>query len=135
MNRSELQAVVEKPAEPRGAAFETGLVARILDDVGEEPGNLPLLEFALSLLWERMDQGWMTHEAYDAIGRVDGVGPLCRGCLQRVPFAGQQAAAQRIFIQLVQPGEGTEDTRRVASRAELGMTRIGRWCSTWQTSG
>ncbi|MCB0257874.1 MAG: S-layer homology domain-containing protein, partial [Anaerolineae bacterium] len=37
MNRAELQAVVEKPAELQGAAFETGLVARILDDVGEEP--------------------------------------------------------------------------------------------------
>ena len=57
MNRAELQAVVEKPAELQGAAFEAGLVARILDDVGDEPGNLPLLEFALSLLWENMDAG------------------------------------------------------------------------------
>ena len=55
MNREELQAAVEKPAELRGAAFETGLVQRILDDVGHEPGNLPLLEFALTLLWERLD--------------------------------------------------------------------------------
>ncbi|MCB0207359.1 MAG: hypothetical protein KDH89_21260, partial [Anaerolineae bacterium] len=110
----------EKPAELRGAAFETGLVARILDDVGEEPGNLPLLEFALSLLWERMDQGWMTHAAYDAIGRVDGaLARYAEEVFAALP-AGQQAAAQRIFIQLVQPGEGTEDTRRVASRSELG---------------
>ena len=70
---------MEKPAELQGAAFETGLIPRILDDVGEEPGNLPLLEFALSLLWERLDQGWLTHDAYDEIGRRGwSPGRLCR---------------------------------------------------------
>ncbi|MEZ2238706.1 pentapeptide repeat-containing protein [Microcoleus sp.] len=32
----------------------------------------------------------------------------------------EQEQAQRIFVQLVRPGEGTEDTRRLATRAELG---------------
>ncbi len=41
---------IEKPAEMQGAAFEAGLVERILDDVGDKPGNLPLLEFTLTLL-------------------------------------------------------------------------------------
>jgi hypothetical protein len=83
MNREELQAAVEKPAELQGAAFEAGLVQRILDDVGEEPGNLPLLEFALTLLWERLEQGWLTHAAYEEIGRVDGRllgGSSCSWC-------------------------------------------------------
>ena len=31
-----------------------------------------------------------------------------------------RARAQRIFVQVVRPGEGTEDTRRLATRAELG---------------
>jgi len=50
MTRAELRAVIEKPAAAQGAVFERGLVARLLDDVGYEPGNLPLLEFALTLL-------------------------------------------------------------------------------------
>ena len=119
MNREEMQAVIEMPAKQQGAAFESGLVERLLDDVGEEPGNLPLLEFCLTLLWERMDQGWITHASYDEIGRVDGA--LARYAEQ--VYAGlnetDQALAQRIFIQLVQPGQGTEDTRRVADRGEL----------------
>ena len=53
MTRDELRVAIDRPAEMQGAAFEPGLVERILDDVGEEPGNLPLLEFALTLLWER----------------------------------------------------------------------------------
>ena len=124
MNRTELQAAVEKPAELQGAAFETGLIPRILDDVGEEPGNLPLLEFALSLLWERIDQGWLTHDAYDEIGRVDGALARYAEQVYEALSPEHQLAAQRIFIQLVQPGEGTEDTRRVARRSELGE---GNW--------
>ena len=40
--------------------------------MGEEPGNLPLLEFALTLMWEQLDEGWFTHAAYENIGRVEG---------------------------------------------------------------
>jgi WD40 repeat protein/class 3 adenylate cyclase len=120
MNREELQAAIEKPAELQGAAFESGLVARILDDIGEEPGNLPLLEFALTLLWDRMEGGWLTHTAYEAIGRVEGA--LAQ--YAEATYAGfrelEKDLARRIFLQLVQPGQGTEDTRRVAVRSDLG---------------
>jgi WD40 repeat protein len=119
MNREELQAAIEKPAEMQGAAFETGLVTRILDDVGEEPGNLPLLEFALTLLWDRLDQGWLTHGAYEENGRVDGA--LARYADEI--FADftdiEREQARRVFVQLVQPGQGTEDTRRVARREDF----------------
>ena len=42
------------------AVAEPGLVDRILEDVGEDPGNLPLLEFALTLLWEGQANGKLT---------------------------------------------------------------------------
>ncbi len=120
MNRDELRTAIEKPAELQGAAFETGLVTRILDDVGEAPGNLPLLEFTLTLLWERMEQGWFTHEAYDAIGRVDGALVRYAEEIYANLTEEEQIQARQIFIQLVQPGVGTEDTRRAARRGELG---------------
>jgi hypothetical protein len=50
MTRDELRAAIVEPAAKQGAALEPGLVERLLDDVGEEPGHLPLLEFALTLL-------------------------------------------------------------------------------------
>ncbi|OQY24033.1 MAG: hypothetical protein B6I35_02455 [Anaerolineaceae bacterium 4572_32.2] len=120
MSRDELRRAIEEPAERQGAAFEAGLVERLLDDVGEEPGNLPLLEFALTLLWERQSDGWLTHAGYEEIGRVEGA--LARyadevfGALDEK----ERQGVQRIFVQLVRPGEGTEDTRRTATRAELG---------------
>ena len=53
MTRQELECAIRKPAEKIQLEFEAGLVGRILDDVGDEPGNLPLLEFVLTELWEK----------------------------------------------------------------------------------
>ncbi|MBN1249934.1 MAG: PD40 domain-containing protein, partial [Anaerolineae bacterium] len=120
MTREELREAIEKPAASQGAAFEAGLVDRLLDDVGEEPGNLPLLEFALTLLWERLDFGWITHAAYEQIGRVAGaLAQYAQEVFNALPDQ-DQLLCHRIFTQLVQPGEGTEDTRRVATRADVG---------------
>ncbi|MGW8249009.1 MAG: nSTAND1 domain-containing NTPase [Anaerolineales bacterium] len=120
MTRDELRAAIEKPAELQGAACETGLVERILDDVGDERGNLPLLEFALTLLWENAQSGWLTHESYEDIGEIKGA--LARYAEQVYGELDDddQGKAQRVFLQLVRPGEGTEDTRRVSNRAEIG---------------
>jgi WD40 repeat protein/DNA-binding SARP family transcriptional activator len=119
MNREELRAAIERPAELQGAAFEPGLVERILDDVREEPGNLPLLEFALTLLWERQTYGLMTHGAYEEIGRVEGALARYADGVYGDLDESEREQARQVFVQLVRPGEGTEDTRRVATRAEL----------------
>ena len=120
MNRDELARVVEHPAQLQHRAFEAGLVDRIVDDVGEEAGALPLLEFALTKLWEGQRAGWLTHEAYEAIGRVEGaVSRHADAVFGRLDEA-DQGRARKVIVQMVRPGEGTEDTRRVARREELG---------------
>jgi WD40 repeat protein/DNA-binding SARP family transcriptional activator len=124
MSRDELKEAIEKPAEMEGAAFEAGLVDRMLDDVGQEPGNLPLLEFALTLLWENHDHGWLTHARYESIGRVEGALARYADEVYGELDPEEQAHARQILVQLVRPGEGTEDTRRAATRAELGA---GNW--------
>lgn len=120
MRREELQEAIAQPAEKQGAVFEPGLVDRILDDVGEEPGYLPLLEFALTLLWERSDSGYLTHNTYEQLGRVEGaLAGYAEGVYGDLT-QDQQEKAPQIFTQLVKPGEGTEDTRRIATKAEIG---------------
>jgi len=123
MNRDELREVIERPAAKLGVTFEAGLVQRILDAVVNEPGNLPLLEFALTELWSRRNGRQLTHAAYEAIGEVEGA--LARYADQQYAqlSEGEQAQVRRIFVQLVRPGEGTEDTRRLATKAELGEER------------
>lgn len=120
MGRNELRCAIEEPARNRGVLFEPGLVDRLLDDVGEEPGNLPLLQFALSELWTRR-QGWqITHDTYDTIGRVAGALASYADQVYQQLSADEQMVARRLFVQLVQPGDETGDTRRPALRLELG---------------
>jgi len=119
MNEKELKDIIEKPAQKLGVSFEGGLVERILRDVDKEPGNLPLLEFALTELWNKRKGKQLTHNAYQEIGEVSGA----LTCYADSEFSKlkpeQQQQVRRIFVQLVRPGAGTEDTRRVATKAEL----------------
>ncbi|MCC7019086.1 MAG: hypothetical protein IT332_04995 [Ardenticatenales bacterium] len=120
MNREELARAIRLPAEAQGRAFESGLVERIVDDVGEKAGTLPLLEFALTKLWDEQHAGWLTHEAYEAIGRVEGAVARHADAVYAGLAESDRDPARRVFVQLVQPGEGTEDTRRLATKGELG---------------
>ncbi|MFY7802994.1 MAG: WD40 repeat domain-containing protein [Limnoraphis robusta] len=119
MNENELRDVIEKPAQKLGVSFEEGLVERILDDVDKQPGNLPLLEFALTELWKKRQGKQLTHKAYEDIGEVSGAltGYADDKFSKLKPE--EKERVRRIFLQLVQPGAGTEDTRRVATKADL----------------
>ncbi|MEG4534844.1 nSTAND1 domain-containing NTPase [Microcoleus sp. D2_18a_D3] len=120
MKREELQAAIELPAQKLAVQLEPQLTQRILDDVGQEPGNLPLLEFALTRLWEKQINRELTHQAYEEIGGVKkAIANHAEQVYQQLSEI-EKTQAQRIFVQLVRPGEGTEDTRRVATRAEVG---------------
>ena len=125
MNHDELSQVIVKPAEKLGVTFETGLVERILDDLDNELGNLPLLEFALTQLWEQRTGKQLTHAAYEKIGEVQGA--LARHADRNYHKLSltEQEQVRGIFIQLVRPGEGTKDTRRLATKAQLNQDSWG----------
>jgi uncharacterized protein YjbI with pentapeptide repeats/predicted Zn-dependent protease with MMP-like domain len=121
MNCEELKQVIEKPAQKLGVTFENGLVERILKDVNEQPGNLPLLEFALMELWKCRKGRQLTHVAYEEIGQVQGaLASYADKVYNKLLKDAKEEQIKRIFIQLVRPGEGTKDTRRVATKSEIG---------------
>ncbi|EAZ93039.1 nSTAND1 domain-containing NTPase [Crocosphaera chwakensis] len=120
MDSEELTEVITQPANQLGVTFEEGLVKRILEDVQDQPGNLPLLEFALTQLWNQRSGKVLTHTVYEDIGKVEGA--LARHAHEKYNNLSDEEKdkVRRIFIQLVRPGEGTEDTRRIAIKGELG---------------
>jgi hypothetical protein len=129
MSYEELKTTIEEPARLLETNIQGGLTERILTDVKEQPGNLPLLEFALTQLWELQSEsialdgkGLLTHDAYSGIGGVAQA--LARYAEAKFLdlLEADQKQAQKIFVQLVQPGAGTQDTRRIASKAEIGET-------------
>jgi hypothetical protein len=73
LDRANLRETIVKPAERApGLDFEPGLVDRILDDAGSEPGQLPLVESLLADLWRRREGGRLTWRGYTEAGGVVG---------------------------------------------------------------
>jgi Novel STAND NTPase 1/TIR domain/Protein of unknown function (DUF1566) len=115
-----LRQVIEKPLALAGATAELGLVEGILNDLGDEPGNLPLLEDVLLQLWERRDAQVLTHEAYNQIGRLSGaLKNHADQVYDHLANSQHQDFARKIFLRLTQLGEGSQDTRRRMKRADL----------------
>jgi WD40 repeat protein len=119
MMREELTRAIQAPASYVGLEFEPGLVARILDDIGDAPGHLPLLEFVLKRLWDLKAGRVMLHDAYDHIGRVEGAIASKAENVFAALSALEQEAVRRVFLRLARPAEGREYTRRRATAAEL----------------
>ena len=80
IERDELKEIIAGPARAAGLIFEEGLVEAILADAIQADRTvdtarstiLPLLEFALTQLWEKRQDGRLTHDAYRQIGGVTG---------------------------------------------------------------
>jgi WD40 repeat protein len=119
LTADELTEAVEQPARDVGASMEPGLTARIVTDVHGEPGALPLLQYAMTELFEKRLNGTLTQEAYKGIGGVLGaLGIRAEGLYQELDGT-TQAVARQIFLRLVTLGEGVEDTRRRVLRSEI----------------
>jgi WD40 repeat protein/serine/threonine protein kinase len=119
LSPEEMEAVIRKPAERVGAVLEEGLVAAIISDVADQPGALPLLQYALTELFDRREGRMLTCEAYQSIGGV--LGALGRRA-EEVYLSleeEEKRAARQLFLRLVTLGEGAEDTRRRVLVSEI----------------
>lgn len=119
MSRQELEQAIVEPAERAGLGLESGLVTAIMLDVGDQPGTLPLLQFALTELYERREGRWLTTQAYSDIGGVSGALARRADELYGQLDANGQKTARQMFLRLVTLNEGAEDTRRRVRIDEL----------------
>ena len=117
VKREELRRAIVKPAASVGLQFEDGLVERILDNLKDEPGDLPLLEFALTELWEKRQGNRVTNQLYESIGGVEGSISKRAEEVFTSLAPPQQNLAIRAFTRLVRVSaaseEGTETRQRV----------------------
>ena len=124
LSAEEVERAISGPAKRVDVSLEPGLVAAMLADVAEEPGALPLLEYALTELFERRDGRVLFLEAYREIGGVSGaLGRRAEELFAELDDSGKEAVRQ-LFLRLVALGEGTEDTRRRAPRSEIASLDI-----------
>jgi len=139
MNREEMKSIIElidNSTQENIVKLEDGLTEHILDEVQQEPGILPLLEFALTQLWKENRGGKLTYLAYNKIGGVTKALANHADEIYKKLDDKEKKQLQQIFVQLARPGEKRDvdeeqkrqiqpsfvatDTRQLATRAEIG---------------
>jgi signal transduction histidine kinase len=119
-----LRQALERPAREMGVHLEAGLLERLLADAADEPGVLPLVQETMVLLWDRMAGPTLSLEAYEELGD-GGRSGLAVAVTSRADavladlLPEQRSIARRIFLRLIQFGEGRPDTRRQQPRSAL----------------
>ncbi|MGW3008014.1 nSTAND1 domain-containing NTPase [Streptomyces sp. NPDC001219] len=119
MGGEQLRAAIVRPAAAHGLIVERELTARIVEEVEDEPGALPLMSHALMETWRRRRGRALTLPAYEAAGGLRGaLARTAEDAYHRLTPT-QAGLARHLLLRLVAPGSGTEDTHRPAPRAEF----------------
>jgi WD40 repeat protein/DNA-binding SARP family transcriptional activator len=115
----ELADAIEHPAKRVGVRFEPGLVSQIVADVRNQPGALPLLQYALTELFAARTSDVLILDGYVATGGVVGaLGRRAEELYGRLDSRAQPACRQ-VFLRLVSVDPTGQDTRRRVRRREL----------------
>jgi WD40 repeat protein/transcriptional regulator with XRE-family HTH domain len=119
LTSDEMEQAIVGPAKRVGLRIDAGIVSAMVHDLGNQAGTLPLLQYALTELFDKREGNTLTRSAYQAIGGVLGaLGQRAEEVFTRLEKASQNIARQ-LFLRLVTLGEGAEDTRRRVLRSEL----------------
>lgn len=124
MGARELRVAMIQPAERVGITIEPLLVEHLINEAAGEPGVLPLVQETLLQLWEHLEKRRLPYSAYVAMAD-SGRSGLQVAIARRADVTfenlaeAQQTMARRVFLRLVQFGEGRADTRRQLTVAKL----------------
>ena len=112
MTKEELRLAIAEPAKQANHPFDESIIDLLVNDTEGREGALPLLQFALSRIWEGLNEDKPPAKTYR---EMDGIGGALADKAQEIydKLTHQEKdIARRVFINLVQLGEGTRDTRR-----------------------
>jgi WD40 repeat protein/DNA-binding SARP family transcriptional activator len=119
LSAEELERAIVGPAERVGLRVEPRLVAELVTDAAGRPAALPLLEFALTELFEHRVARTLTLDAYRHMGGLVGaIGGRAEEVFRRLDPSGREAARQ-LFLRLVAIDDDGTETRRRVLRSEL----------------
>jgi formylglycine-generating enzyme required for sulfatase activity len=123
MTSDELRRAIEIPAQMSGSDIDAGLVDLLVSEVTGESGALPMLQYTLSELWKSSHDlalSKLTTTAYRELGGWEGtLSKRADEVFSKFKDTPLEDVCRQLFLRLVQPGEGTEDTKRLVHWKEL----------------
>jgi len=143
MTDEELRAAIELPARALFRHFQPAVVRNLVQEVSNRPGDLPLLQFALTELWRQDNaKGVLTEASYQQLGLRDAAGkitvPGARGVIirraeeyyQELPNEPERQRFEHLFRLLINlpsttpTTKGSDVSRRVLA-GELDEPTLG----------
>ncbi len=112
MRPDEIEAAVTEPARRVAIAVDPALVGVVITDVIDNPGALPLLQYALTETFARRSDDHLDLGSYEAVGGLRGALSRRADEIYESLGADEQHAARQVLLRLITPGDGTADTRR-----------------------
>ena len=120
-----LRLAIEEPAKAHDVEFESGLVETMLADAAKAAISLPLVEYALEILWQERSSNQISFQQYYQIGGISGaLGQRADQMINDLAHADSQIA-ENVFIRLVGPRSGNFDTRLVVEKAQFESEQWG----------
>ncbi|MDN5942897.1 MAG: SUMF1/EgtB/PvdO family nonheme iron enzyme [Nitrospira sp.] len=107
-----IRDMILKPAQCAGLSLSEQFVRRLTREAGQEPGNLPLLAFALRQLFDKGEEKELTEQAYDDMGGL--VGAIGQQVDQVMAGLGEETrgAFDSVFAELVHVERECPPTKR-----------------------
>lgn len=130
LTRDQWRAAIEGPVRVGGGTIAPRLVQRLLNDVGEDPDQLPVLQHALMRTWDyRAAHG--TGDAPIDLAHYEAIGGVAQALswhadevYHALPDDQHRVAAERMFKALTEQGPDNRGIRR-PDRVEELQTIIG----------
>ena len=119
MTTAELEAAIMGPARLVDIDIDPALLAELIADTASQPGGLPLLQHALTELFDHRADGILTLDDYRALGELRGLLSRSSEELYQGMDPEHQQVALQVFLRLVRLGPGTQESRRRVRLAEL----------------
>jgi DNA-binding SARP family transcriptional activator/WD40 repeat protein len=126
LTRAEVEEAITGPARRVGVEVEPALAQRMIGDVAGQPGALPLLQYALTGLFDHRTEGTMTLGAYESGGGISGAVATRAEAVYGGLAEAERAVARQVFLRFVSVAESGEATRRRVRRSELMGLGIDR---------
>lgn len=124
MTRDQRREAVNGPAAVAGTQIEPRLINRLLNDAGENPEQLPLLQHALMRTWaykkSSPTDGEIDMESYEAIGGMgDALSRHADEAYDELPTQRSRDIAEKIFKALAEKGPDNREVRRPTKVVDL----------------
>lgn len=124
MSRDERRKAIVGPVAVAGGSIGEPLVNQLLNDAGENPGHLPILQHALMRMWElagpaSQKNGGLNLDHYDQIGKLSGALSQHANEAFAELSPDHQELAAKVFKCLTEKGLANREIRRPMKVADI----------------